>query len=136
MNTAKLVLGVFVALMVALLAGWLWGSSGSGELNRALQASALRNDLLDGRGAVLDARLEIYSVNFGEASRHLEHARGSLRRADEQLKSLGRQEDVARLESALAQIDEAQRLAGKLDQTANARAAEAAKIIDAVLGTP
>jgi phage-related tail protein len=136
MNKAKLALGVFVALVVALLAGWLWGTSGNRELNRALQASELRNDLLDGRSAVLDARLQIYSVNFGEASRHLEDARTRLRRADERLKNLARQEDGARVESALAQIDEAQRLVGKLDQSANARAAEAAKTIDAVLGAP
>jgi hypothetical protein len=85
--------------------------------------------------SVLDARLELYSVNFGDASRHLEDARAQLRRAEEQLKSLGRQDDVARLEPALTRIDEAQRLAGQLDQSANARAAEAAKIIDDVLGT-
>lgn len=95
-----------------------------------------RNDLLDGRSAVLDARLQIYSVNFGEVSRHLEDARSRLRRADERLKNLGRPEDAARVESALAQIDEAQRLVGKLDQSANARAAEVAKTIDAVLAAP
>ena len=135
MNKAKLVLGVFVALVVVLLGGWFWGTSGNRDLNRDLQASELRNGLLEARSSVLDARLELYSVNFGDASRHLEDARAQLRRAEEQLKSLGQQDDVARLEPALTRIDEAQRLAGQLDQSANARAAEAAKIIDDVLGT-
>jgi hypothetical protein len=50
--------------------------------------------------------------------------------------SVGRQDDVKRLELALIRIDEAQRLAGQLDQDANARAAEAAKAIAEVLGGP
>jgi hypothetical protein len=37
----------------------------------------LRDGLLEGRAAVLEARLDIYSVNFGEASRHLEAARSA-----------------------------------------------------------
>jgi hypothetical protein len=135
MNKAKAVLGVFVALLVAGLGGWFWGASGTRAVDRALQESELRNDLLEARSSVLSARLDLYTINFGDASRRLEDARGALRRADEQLKSLGRQDDVKRLEPAFTRIDEAQRLAGQLDQSANARAAEAAKIIDDVLGT-
>jgi len=131
----KLVLGVFVALLVALLAGWLWGASGKWDLDRALQVSELRTDLLQARSSVLVARLDVYSVNFGDASRHLEDARGLLRRAGERLKSLGRPDDVKRLDLALVRIDEAQRLAGQLDQEANSRAAEAAQTIDDVLRT-
>jgi hypothetical protein len=135
MNKAKLVLGVFVALGVVLLGGWFWGASGKAGLNRALQASELRSDLLEARSSVLSARLDLYGVNFGDASRHLEDARVQLRRAEEQLKSLGRQDELKRLELAFTRIDETQRLAGRLDQSANARAAEAAKIIDDVLAT-
>jgi hypothetical protein len=50
-----------------------------------------------------------------------------VRAAREQLNSFGRQGDVKRLELALTRIDEAQRLAGQLDQDANARAAEGRK---------
>jgi len=89
---------------------------------RALQTSELRGELLGARAAVLDARVAIYSVNFGEASRHLEDARGLLRRADERLKSLGRDDEVRQVQMALASIDDAQRMAGKLDQSANSRA--------------
>jgi hypothetical protein len=37
--------------------------------------------------------------------------------------------------TALASIDDAQRMAGKLDPSANSRAGEAAKVIDDVLRT-
>ena len=134
MKKAKLVLGVLIALVVVLLGGWIWGASGKGTLERALEASELSNDLLEAHSSVLAARLDLYSVNFGDASRHLESARAQLGRAEEQLKGLGRKDDVKQLQPALAQIDEAQRLARQLDPSANARAAEAATIIDDVLG--
>jgi hypothetical protein len=102
---------------------------------RALQVSELQGELLGARAAVLDARLDIYSVNFGEASRHFELARSRTRAAREQLNRLGRQSDVKGLELAVTRIDEAQRLAGELNQDANARASEAAKAFDDVLRT-
>jgi hypothetical protein len=122
-----------VALAVALLAGWIWGASGRSSVARALQASELRGELRGARAAVLDARVAIYSVNFGEASRHLEGARGLLGRADDRLKSLGRDDEVRQVRTALASIDEAQRMAGKLDQSANSRAGEAAKVVAELL---
>ena len=122
-----------IALAVALLAGWIWGASGRSSVARALQASELRGELRGARAAVLDARVAIYSVNFGEASRHLEGARGLLGRADDRLKSLGRDDEVRQVRTALASIDEAQRMAGKLDQSANSRAGEAAKVVAELL---
>jgi hypothetical protein len=133
MKKTKLVLGVAAGLLVALLAGWIWGASGRSAMAGALQASELRGDLLGARAAVLDARVAIYSVNFGEASSHLEDARGLLGRADERVKSLGRTSDAMQIEAALSRIDDAQRMAGKLDQGANARAGEAAKTLADVL---
>jgi hypothetical protein len=131
----KLVLGITAGLAVALLAGWIWGRSGRADLAGALETSELRGELLGARAAALDARVAIYSVNFGEASRHLEGARGLLGRADERLESLSRDDDVRQVRTALASIDDAQRLAGKLDPSANSRAGEAAKVIDDVLRT-
>ena len=132
-RTLKLGLGIVVALLVALSAAWLWGSSGKGDLQRALDAAELRNDLLAARGAVLGARVDLYINNFGDASRDFEAARTGLRQAEGRFKTLGRDEDVKRLGVALARIDEAQQFAGKLDQTANARAAEALKPIDEMI---
>ena len=133
MNRVKIGAGIVVAVLVALSAAWLWGSSGKGDLQRALDLAELRNDLLAARGALLSARVDLYIVNFGDASRDFESARTALRRAEARLKTVGRDEDVMRLGVALARLDEAQQFAGKLDQTANARAAEAMKPIDETL---
>ncbi len=126
-------ISVAVALLVAVSAGWLWGASGRWSIERAQQASELRQELVEGRSAVLDARVALYSVNFGEASGHLENARAVLRRAEERLKNGGRDAEAKRVQTALAGIDDAQRMAGKLDQNANSRAGEVAKIIADVL---
>jgi len=130
----KLLLAIGAALLVAVGMGWAWGASGKSDISRALQTAELRDGLLEGRAAVLDARLDIYSINFGEASRHFEAARSALRAADARLKDLGRQEDAARLQMALMRIDDAQRMAGQLNQNANSLAADAAKTISDVLG--
>ena len=130
----KLILAIGAALLVAVGVGWAWGASGKSDISRALQTAELRNGLLEGRAAVLDARLDIYSINFGEASRHFEAARSALRAADARLKDFGMQEDAARVQMALMRIDDAQRMAGQLNQNANSLAADAAKTISDVLG--
>jgi hypothetical protein len=132
-KTLKLGLIVVAAFLAAILGGWLWGSSGKGPLRVSLESAELRRDLLAARSSVLAARVALYNVNFGEASQGFEEARGSLRRVEARLKGLGRDEDARPLAAALTRIEEAQRMAGKLDQTANARAAEAVKSIDEVL---
>jgi hypothetical protein len=129
----KLVLGIIVGLMVCLLAGWVWGRTGRSEIARALMTSELRGELRGARAAVLDARVAIYSVNFGQASGHLENARSLLVHAADWLKSLGRDDELKQVQTALASVDDAQRMAGKLDQTANSRAGDAAKTIADVL---
>jgi hypothetical protein len=129
----KLVVGIAGGVVVALLAGWIWGRSGQSDMTGALQASELRSELLGARAAVLDARVAIYAVNFGEGSRHLEGAKGLLGRGSERLKTLGRDDEVKHVQTALASIDDAQRLAGKLDQSANSRAGDAARAIAEVL---
>jgi len=132
-NTARTGLIVVAVVLVALLTGFLWGASGRSTLDRALQRSELRNELLDARAAALAARIDVYNTNFGEASRHLEEARSVAGRAAQRLDALGRDDDLKQLQSALGSIEEAQRLAGKLDLAANTRAGDAAKAIDAVL---
>jgi hypothetical protein len=129
----KLILGITAGLAVALLAGWIWGRSDRSDMGRTLETSELRGELLGARAAALDARVAIYSVNFGDASRHLEDARGLLGRADARLKSLGRDDEVRQVQTALTSIDDAQRMTGKLDQNANSRAGDAAKTVADVL---
>ncbi len=113
------------------------GGSGARRANPTprvpLETAELRSELLGARAAVLDARVAIYSVNFGEASGHLENARGLLRRAEERFKRHGRDAEVKRVQAALAAIDDAQRMAGKLDQSANSRAGVGAKMLAELL---
>src|SRR5512141_1284149 len=123
MATTKLILRIGLALLVAVGVGWVVGASGRSNSERARQIADLRAELLEGRAAVLDARLDIYSVNFGDASRHLEAARSALHTADVRLNGLDRQEDATRLKIAMTRIDEAQRMAGRLNQDANSLAA-------------
>lgn len=125
----KLVLGMAGGLLAALFAGWFIGASGQSGATRALATTELRAELLGARAAILDARVAVYSVNFGEASQHLENARGLLRRAEERFQSLAQDDNVKQVQAALATIDDAQRMAGKLDQSANSRAGEAAKML-------
>jgi hypothetical protein len=131
----KLIFGIAIALILSLGAGWVWLGSGRSDATNALEAAELRSELLGARAAVLDARVAIYSVNFGEASAHLENARGLLRRAHERLTTLGREDEADLVSTALATIDDAQRLTGKLDQSANTRAGDAAKVLADVLST-
>jgi hypothetical protein len=133
MIKGKLVAGIGLALAVTLVAGWGWGATGRSAVSRQLEASELRDDLLGARAAILDARVALYATNFGDASAHLEGARGLLRRADVRMTSGGRTADSQQLATALARIDDAQRMSGKLDQSANARAGEAAQIMASML---
>jgi hypothetical protein len=136
MMKAKLAAGVLIALAVAVFAGWAWGATGRSAINQELETSELRADLLGARAAALDARVALYATNFGEASQHLEGARGLLRRAAARITSAGRPADADQLATALAQIDDAQRMTGKLDPSANARVGEAAQIMAKVLAGP
>jgi hypothetical protein len=132
---AKMILGGIAAVLVALLAGFLWGASGKTTIERALERSELRTELLEARSAALAARVDIYNTNFGETSRHLEEARSSTTRAVQRLERLDREAEAQRLQAALGPIEEAQRLASKLDLGANARTAEAIKTLESVLDT-
>jgi hypothetical protein len=127
------VLVVAVLLLVAVGGGWLWGASGRWSVERTTQVQQVHQNLVEGRSALLDARLALYSVNFGEASQHMEQARTLLRRGSDGLKGLGRDAENKQVATALAIIDDAQRLTGKLDQNANSRTGEASKIIADVL---
>jgi hypothetical protein len=89
--------------------------------------------LLEARTQILDARINIYSVNFGDASRNLEYAKGPMRTARELLDRAGKRELAAKLEAAAVQATEAQQLASKLSQDANGRAGEASRLVYEVL---
>lgn len=133
MRNAKIFLGALLALLVVIGMSWYWGASGKWETQRALEARTVRSDLIEGRSRLLDARIDVYNVNFGDTSRHLQDAKDLLSGIRGRLNTIGREGDGARLDAALLKIDEAQRMAGQLDQSANARVAEAAQLLEEVL---
>lgn len=114
--------GLLAALLAALLGGWLLGASGKWQLDGALRAAELQNDLLEARASLLGARVNLCEADFGEMSRQLENARGFVGRAGTRLGPFRVEDAPQRLDLAGfgAEIDEAQRLAATLDSGARA----------------
>jgi hypothetical protein len=125
MTRGRILLSILVALVVCLGLGYVWGGSGRGALESALEESRQQLDLAEARGAVLDARVSLYNNNFGDASRRLEDAKEPLRRVKTRYQEEQESEAASSIDAALSHVDEAQRLAGKLDPAANSRAGEA-----------
>ena len=125
----KLVLAGAVVVVVVLGLGYAWGASGRGTLQTALTDAQQRLDVAEARGHILDARVSLYNVNFGDASRRFEDAKEPLRRIRQRYLDAGNTDAVRSASAALEHLDEAQRLAGKLDAAANSKAGEALEAI-------
>lgn len=125
----RLLLIGFVAVIVILGLGYVWGSSGRTHLETTLDDVRQQLDLAEARGDLLDARVNLYNNNFGEASRHFEESKEPLRRTRQRYQDASRDDAARSIAAALEHVDEAQRLSGKLDPTANARAADALEAI-------
>lgn len=125
----RLLLIGLVAVLVLVGFGYVWGASGKGALESALDATRQQLDISEARGHVLDARVSLYNMNFGDASRRLEEAKVPLRRIRQRYVDEGNDEAVRSLAAALEHVEEAQRLSGKLDQAANSKAGEALEAI-------
>ena len=118
-----------VALIVALGLGYAWGASGRFSIQNALDDARQQLDLAQARGALLEARVSVYNVNFGDAARHFDDAKAPLRRVRERYQQVGKNAAAGSVTAALEHIDEGQRLAGKLDQAANNKANDALEAI-------
>jgi hypothetical protein len=129
MSRSRIALAAFGALVIALGVGYAMGGSGRYTLQNALDEARARLDVAEARGHLLEARVSLYNVNFGDASRHFEEAKAPLRRVRERLQSDGRNAAAGSIAAALEHAEEGQRLAGKLDQTANAKANDALEAI-------
>lgn len=125
----RLVLFALVTVLVLLGLGYAWGVSGRGALESALDDTRQRLDVAEVRGHVLDARVSLYNMNFGDASRRLEEAKVPLRRIRQRYVDEGKDDAIGSISAAIEHLDEAQRLAGKLDQAANTKAGEALEAI-------
>ncbi|MGH9373185.1 MAG: hypothetical protein ACRD15_16815 [Vicinamibacterales bacterium] len=125
----RLVLIGVVAAIVLVGLGFVWGVSGRSALQSALDDTRQRLDVAEAREQVLDARVNLYNMNFGEASRRLEGAKVPLGRIRQRYVDDGRDAAVRSISAAMEHVDEAQRLAGKLEPAANTKAGEALEAI-------
>lgn len=129
MTRGRLFLAAVGALIICVGLGYAWGASGRRVVQSALDDSRQQLDLAEVRGALLDARVSLYNNNFGDASRRFEDAKGLLRRVKDRYQNGGESEAASSIDAALRHVEEAQRLAGKLDPAANTRAGEALEAI-------
>lgn len=118
-----------VALVVALGLGYAWGASGRFSIQNALDDARQQLDLAQARGALLEARVSLYNVNFGDAARHFDDAKAPLRRVRERYQQVGKNAAAGSVTTALEHVEEGQRLSGKLDQSANNKANDALEAI-------
>jgi hypothetical protein len=121
----KLILAGLVALVITLGLGYAWGASGRLTIQAALDDTRQQLDLAEARGHLLDARVSLYNMNFGDASGRLEEAKVPLRRTRQRYSDDDKDEAARAIATALEHVDEAQRLANKLDQAANTKTGEA-----------
>lgn len=125
----KLILSVFVGLIVCLGLGYAWGASGRLTIQGVLDDTRQQLDLAEARGQILDARVSLYNMNFGDASGRFEDAKVPLRRVRQRYQDAGKNDAASGIDAALGHVEEGQRLAGKLDQSANTKAGEALEAI-------
>jgi hypothetical protein len=127
MKLAGIGLGV---LIVAVGLGFFWGASGRGTAEDAVAGLRHQLDIAEARGSILDARVSLYNVNFGDAQQKLEEAKTPLTKARDRAQEDGRRQAADAFAAALTHLEEAQRLASKLDPAANNKAGEALKSIE------
>ena len=134
MRGPKFVLIIAVLILIAFGLGFGWAASGRRTAERARDEAREQLDLAEARGHILEARVSLYNVNFGDAQRQLDDAKAPLTRARDRAQSEDKRPMAEGLSAALTDLQDAQRLAGRLDQTANSRANEALKAIQVATG--
>ena len=127
MNTRmlKIVGAIALALVVALAAGWIWGSSGRRDLERRVASLELQNRLSEARALLLAARVDLYTLNFGSATRNFETAKKPLEAIAIAFEQDGDADRAKEARAALAAAEDARRLAAQVNQSAQASAERA-----------
>ncbi len=120
-----------IVLAVAFGAGGLWQYSARRVADARAADATLRVPLLEARGFLLQARLDLQAANFGDARRNLQQARDALDRA---AKTAADPAIRQRVDAAVARTLEAQSLAAQVNITAMTPAASASGEVDAALG--
>lgn len=130
MNRSRLALVALVVVVVAFLGGLFLGRSGRSEIETARNHAELGVELHKARVAMLHARLEIISSNFGQASQQLDAARAPLEASRDRLNAANRAADAGRVSQALTAATEAQQLSLALNRDADGKIAEALRALD------
>lgn len=132
MNKGRLAVIGVVAVAVAFLGGLVSGTMGRSAVERERDQAELRVNVERGRVAILHGRLELFSMNFGGATRQFDAARGPLEAAREKLNSAGRSDKATRLDTALRALVEAQQMSLALNREADAKAVEALRGLEGI----
>lgn len=129
MKTFKAFLALLLALAFAVAGGWVWGAAGRSRAEDALAKAGAGLHLAHAQGDLLAARVNLFELNFGEALKSLERSRADLTTVAETFDRMRLTQEAAAAREAVARVVEAQRLAGRLDQAANTRIAEAIRLL-------
>ena len=132
MKYVRIGLYVVVGLLVALLAGFLWGRAGRSAVQMQFDDAQLRLDLTQARANLLAARVDLFEVNFGRASQELQAAKAPLQDAEQRLAALGRNDEAGRVRDVAARVVQASDQTSRLDQSAHTRLAAALVLLDQV----
>lgn len=129
MDKIKRALWISGALIVALLAGYLYGWWDSSTFAQQRDRAMLRLHLSQATALVLDARVNVYTTNFGNASQQLERAKRYLAGARPLLQRQGSRDQIPNLDQAVKLIEQAQALTRKFNQDANSQAEQAVELL-------
>jgi hypothetical protein len=136
MAKTKIVLWGIVVALVVLVAGWLWGASGRWDAQASAKDAELRLRLSEAQASLARARVDLFELNYGEASRRIGQGMRALSDAANRLDANGQKETADAVRDAFAKATQAQQLAASVNTAANERAAEALKALDRAVGLP
>jgi hypothetical protein len=136
MGKMKMTLLALLGLLIAAGAGWLWGAWGRWAIEGQLREVKVQAQLADARASLWAARVDIFELNFGRASANIERAKTAMGAAAGQLEQAARGDATAAVREAVTKAGEAQQLTGSLDQTANARVADALQALARASAVP
>ena len=130
MTKLKVALGGLLALVLAVGAGWWWGASGRWAMADELRSVQGRAQLAEARAALTGARVDLFELNYGQASRRLDEARRALEAGARRLDDAGHTAAADALREAVTRATEAQRLSASVDSGANPKVADALRALD------
>lgn len=125
MTKARLALAGLVSVLVVLLVGYLWGASGRGEARERAGSLEVRLRVAEAQRSIAVARVDLFELNYGQASRRLEDGRRAIERLATLVDREGPREAKPLVEAAAGHTRQAQQLLAQMDQAAGSRAADA-----------